>query len=176
LLASCSIFDLIQTRSSAADGTSGDFYILSASDWVNVVPVIRGAEGEPYFLMVRQYRHGAAQVTTEFPAGIVNRGETPREAAERELAEETGRTAGRVTLLGKVAPNPAFMNNWCHTYLAEDLSAPGEKSLDHLENLETVEVPLRDVEKGVGSGELVNSLVMVALFWYIRRGSAEMRS
>ncbi len=160
------IFDLSTAERRAADGREGSFTLLSAPDWVNVVPVIRDAAGRARFIMVRQYRHGAEAVTTEFPAGLVGPGEAPADAAARELLEETGRRAGRLTLLGSVRPNPAFMDNWCHTFLAEDLSEPGERSLDELEVLEVGEVAEDELVKSIGTGEFVNSLVMVALLWY----------
>jgi 8-oxo-dGTP pyrophosphatase MutT (NUDIX family) len=158
-------------RRTAVDGRSGEFCLLTAPDWVNVVPVIRGTDGSERFLMVRQYRHGAGIVTTEFPAGLVEQGEEPLAAAERELREETGRKAGRMTLLGRVSPNPAFMSNWCYTYLAEDLSLPAGSDLDHLEILEPVEVPAAELEERAASGEYVNSLVLVALLLF-RRGKS----
>lgn len=165
-LASCSIMDFYLSRRTSADGKSGDFALLSAPDWVNVVPILRGTSGEIRFLMVRQYRHGIEEVTTEFPAGLVNPGEEPLAAAARELLEETGRTAGGLTLLGKISPNPPFMNNWCYTYLAENLSAGAGQTLDHLEVLDVVDVPKSELEASLGTGEYKNSLVMVALLWY----------
>jgi len=163
-----SLFDLHISERASTQGARGEFLILSAPDWVNVVAVVPDAAGEECFLMVRQYRHGANVITTEFPAGLIEAGEDPRAAALRELREETGYRAGRMTLIGKVSPNPAFMTNWCFTYLAEDLSRVGEKSLDELEQLEAVEVPVRLVREKIGTGELINSLVMVAFLWYTR--------
>jgi ADP-ribose pyrophosphatase len=165
-LGSYNIFDLFVSERRAADGRSGRFYLLSAPDWVNVVPVIRDADGRRRFVMVRQYRHGADMVTTEFPAGLVSPGEKPEETAARELAEETGRTAGRLTALGKIRPNPAFLDNWCHVFLAEDLSEPGERRLDEMELLDVREVWEEELVRNVGTGEYVNSLVMAALLWY----------
>jgi 8-oxo-dGTP pyrophosphatase MutT (NUDIX family) len=170
-IASCSLFDVYLARSTAADGRSGDFCLLTTADWVNVVPVIHDAGGGERFLMVRQFRHGAGRVTTEFPAGLVEKGEPPLQAAERELREETGRRAGRMTLLGTVSPNPAFMSNTCYTYLAEDLSEPERTELDSLEVLEAIEVPASELERRIGTGEFINSLVLVALLWYTRRKS-----
>ncbi len=167
-IASCSLFDMYRARSTAADGRSGEFCLLTAPDWVNVVPVIRDPAGGDRFLMVRQFRHGAGTVTTEFPAGLVEKGEPPLRAAERELREETGRRAGRMTLLGTVSPNPAFMSNWCHTFLAEDLSEPEEAELDSLEILEPLEVPVAELGRRIGTGEFINSLVLVAFLWYSR--------
>jgi ADP-ribose pyrophosphatase len=168
-LASVSVFDFYLSRRTAAGGQSGDFALIAAPDWVNVVPVLRGASGEIRFLMVRQYRHGIEEVTTEFPAGLVNPGEEPRAAAARELQEETGRIAGRLTLLGKICPNPPFMGNWCYTYLAEDLSAAAGQALDRLEVLDVVEISKAELEASLGTGEYMNSLVMVALLWYTLR-------
>jgi 8-oxo-dGTP pyrophosphatase MutT (NUDIX family) len=167
-VASHSLFDLHLSDRASARGKRGEFLVLEAPDWVNVVAVTKNADGEDCFLMVRQFRHGAQMITTEFPAGLVEPGEDPQAAARRELEEETGRRAARLTLIGRVSPNPAFMSNWCSTYLAEQLSPAGERSLDELEELDTVEVPVRTFRERMGTGEYVNSLVIVAFLWYTR--------
>jgi ADP-ribose diphosphatase len=167
-VASHSLFDLQVAERVSTRGAKGEFLILRAPDWVNVVAVRPNGAGEECFLMVRQYRHGAEAITTEFPAGLVEPGEDPRAAAERELREETGYRAERMTLIGRVSPNPAFMTNTCFTYLAENPIQVGEKSLDELEQLEAVEIPVRAVSRQIGTGELINSLVIVAFLWYTR--------
>jgi ADP-ribose diphosphatase len=167
-----SLFDLHVSERESSRGARGEFLILDAPDWVNVVPVVPNAAGEECFLMVRQYRHGLGAITTEFPAGLIEEGEDPREAAERELREETGYRAARVTLLGRVSPNPAFMTNWCSTFLAEGLERAGEKDLDALEELDSIMIPVREVQDRMGTGEYINSLVMVAFLWYTRRKAA----
>jgi ADP-ribose pyrophosphatase len=170
-VAACSLFDLFASQRSSPRGKTGEFSILTAPDWVNVVPVLSGPAGEDCFLMVRQYRHGAEIVTTEFPAGLIEPGEEPLHAAARELAEETGFRAGRMTLLGRISPNPAFMTNWCFTFLAEELTRVGEASLDTLEELEALTVPVADVRERIGTGELVNSLTLVAFLLHERRSA-----
>jgi len=167
-IASCPIFDLYAAERVSPGGQKGEFWILDARDWVNVVPVLLPAEGQPRFLMVRQYRHGAEQITTEFPAGLVERGEDPAAAAGRELLEETGYKAGRLTLIGSLRPNPSFMTNRCFTYLAEDLQPAGLPALDPLEALESMALPVAEVEERAGHGELVNALTLVALMSYQR--------
>jgi 8-oxo-dGTP pyrophosphatase MutT (NUDIX family) len=165
-VAASPLFDIYTSRRAAADGRTGEFWVLDAPDWVNVVPVLEAPGREARFLMVRQFRHGASLITTEFPAGIVERGEEPRAAAERELLEETGYRAARMTLLGKVLPNPAFMGNWCYTFLAEGLAPGAGAGTDAMEVLEAVAIPVSDVEGLMGSGEYVNSLALVALSLY----------
>ena len=86
LLARCGIFDLYRSRRAAPDGREGDFHVLEAPDWVTVVPIVHDRGRQRCFLMVRQHRHGADLVTTEFPAGLVEPGEDPL-AAHHEAVE-----------------------------------------------------------------------------------------
>ena len=168
LIASSPLFDMYTSERTSGGGKTGVFSILAAPDWVTIVPVLRAPGRDDAFLMVRQYRHGAELITTEFPAGLVEPGEDPLHTAARELEEETGYRAGRMIPLGRVSPNPAFMNNWCSTFLAEDLVRAGGLSLDETEELDVLEVPVSTLKESIGTGELVNAQTMVALMWYER--------
>ena len=164
LVARCGIFDLIRAQRVARDGRPGSFYVLEAPGWVNVVPVLPGGR----FLMVRQYRQGLERITLEFPAGLVEAGEEPARAASRELEEETGRRADSLKPIGRVAANPAFMNNWCSTFCAEGLGEAGAMRPDELEHIEVVEVARAELAEKIGTGEFVNSMTVVAWCWYLR--------
>jgi ADP-ribose pyrophosphatase len=168
LIQRCGIFDLYRSQRTAADGRSAGFYLLQAPAWVNVVPVLEGLPAAERLIMVRQFRQGIGRTTVEFPAGLVEPGEDPREAAARELAEETGYRAASLRLIGQVAPNPAFMSNCCTTFCAEGLTA-GPRRPDPLEELEVLEIGLEEVRAGLGAGELVNSMTIVALYWYLHQ-------
>jgi ADP-ribose pyrophosphatase len=167
LLQACGVFDLYRSRRRAEDGREGDFYILGSRDWVNVVPVLHGADGER-FLMVRQYRQGLDSLTVEFPAGLIEPGESPLEAAGRELVEETGFAAGSLVLIGTISPNPSFMGNRCFTYLAEGLRESGAQQLDELELLEVLHVPVAELTARIGNAPYLNAMTALALFWYLR--------
>ena len=75
-----------ETAVSPRTGTEHDFYIIESRDWVNIIPVTP----DRFVVMIRQYRHGQGKVTLEIPGGLVDPGDTPQEAATRELLEETG--------------------------------------------------------------------------------------
>jgi ADP-ribose pyrophosphatase len=168
LLQACRIFDLYRTRSRAAGGREGSFYVLQSPDWVNIVPIFDGAPGKESFLMIRQYRHGAGSVTVEFPAGLVDPGETPEQAAARELLEETGFQAGRIERIGAISPNPAFMNNLCHTFCARDLVRVQEPQPDRHEIFELLTVSREEVTAKMGREGYINAMTLTALYWYLR--------
>jgi 8-oxo-dGTP pyrophosphatase MutT (NUDIX family) len=114
--------------------------------------------------MVRQYRHGSDEVSVEFPGGVVERGEDPAAAAARELAEETGYAASSIRLAGSVYPNPAFMDNRFHVFLAEGLERVGGTDFDEHEVIDSFLVPAEEVRTTMGSGQYSHALMATALF------------
>ena len=172
LIKRCGIFDLYETIRRARDGSEGSFHLLEAPDWVNVVAVPEEGEGGDCFLMVKQFRQGISAITIEFPAGLVESGETPAAAAERELLEETGYRAHSLKPIGTIHPNPAFMTNRCTTFLAEnpyrDAATGGSNLLDELEVLDVVLVPVDTVNEKIGRRPFCNSMTALALYWYQR--------
>lgn len=152
------IFDVIRRSSVSPTGLTGDYYAIGAGDWVMVIPKI----GED-FLMVRQWRHGGDCMTTEFPGGVMEPGEDPMESAKRELEEETGYRAGKLTKLGALNPNPALYQNRLHIFLAEDLLSAGQQHLDADEYIHCVRVPMGELTGKLGTGEYGNALMASAL-------------
>ncbi|MBR4323187.1 NUDIX hydrolase [Treponema sp.] len=139
-------------------GRKGKYIVMDAPDWVIVVPVL----GEN-FLMVRQWRHGNNSLSIEFPGGVINKGESPEEAAIRETEEETGYKAGKLTYLGSANPNPALMSNRVHFFAAEDLQGSGIQHLDEDECVEYMQIPQKEVYEKIGSQEYPHALMMSAL-------------
>jgi ADP-ribose pyrophosphatase len=133
--------------------------VLEAPDWVNVVAVT--PEGK--VVAVRQYRFGKGGTTTEIPAGIVEPGETSEEAGVRELKEETGYTSSRWEYLGYVEPNPAFLNNRCHHWLALDASSTDDPNLDDGEDVTVAEMTVDELKVEITEGRMRHALAITAL-------------
>ena len=157
------VFDVLAQKELSAAGPAGTYVAMRAPDWVMVIPVL----GED-FLLVRQWRHAARRITTEFPGGVRDGDEDPAETARRELLEETGFRAGKLRLLGRCSPNPALFSNTFHCYLAEELIPTGVQHLDADEVLSYERRPIREVLAGFGTGEFSHALVGTALAFYLR--------
>ncbi len=162
------IFKAVEVERISTDGKKGNFVLLDSPDWVNVIAVTEDKNGRECFLMVRQFRHGSASLTMEFPAGLVDPGEKPEKAAERELLEETGYKAEEFIFLGKANPDPAFMNNLSYTYLAVNPVPAEKQALDEHEIIDVILVPVEEARALLGRGEFINAVSVVAHTWYER--------
>lgn len=157
------IFDLrIDRAVSPRTGEAHDFYVFESYEWVNIIPVTK--EGD--VVLIKQYRHGVRDVVLEIPGGIVEPGDTPLDAAIRELKEETGYIAKEMVFLGVTHANPAFMNNSCHSYLALDSEPSGPQNLDEKEDIEVLLRPLDDIPRMIREGEITHSLILAAFYRY----------
>lgn len=156
-LADCRVFRVRRDRSrSPRDGRAHDFYVIEATDWINVIPLTEDGR----VVMIEQYRHGTGEVTLEIPGGMVDPGETPRETAARELLEETGYEAGEVIHLGSLRPNPAIQDNWIHMFLAPGVRFVGEPAFDGTEHTVVRLYPLEEVPSLISRGRITHSLVV----------------
>jgi 8-oxo-dGTP pyrophosphatase MutT (NUDIX family) len=163
----CRIFSVRESICRSPEDERQAFTVMDAADWVIVIPLIEKA-GEREFVMVRQWRHGSRELSLEFPGGVMERGETPPEAARRELREETAYQAGKLRKLGEFRPNPALMSNTVHIFLAEDLLHTGAQELDEDEYLEVLPVMPREVLRSMGKAPYVHALMGSALALYLR--------
>jgi 8-oxo-dGTP pyrophosphatase MutT (NUDIX family) len=143
------------------------FTVIDAADWAIVVPVIATERGRE-FVMVRQWRHGARELSLEFPGGVFEPGENALEAAARELREETAYAPGRIRKIGEFSPNPAIMANRCHFFLAEDLRPLDKQDLDDDEYVEVELVPVEEVFRGLGRPPYVHALMASAYSLYLQ--------
>lgn len=160
------IFDLtINQAISPRTGKTHKFYILESSAWVNIIPLTPKQE----VVMVRQFRHGIQANTLEIPGGLVENKDTPQQAALRELREETGYSGQKIEFLGKVHPNPAFLNNECYTYLINDVQHLYAQDLDPKEDIEVELHSLDQISEMIKTGVISHSLVIAAFAFYFLR-------
>jgi len=148
---------------SPVTGKEHDFYVIEAPTWVNVVAI--SADDE--ILLIKQYRHGIRSVTFEIPGGMVDPGESPLEAARRELLEETGFISNDWVLIGHVHPNPAIQDNRCFTYLASNVEQIGKPTPDGTEDITSFLIPTGEMTRLVSDGEITHALVISAFYWYL---------
>jgi ADP-ribose pyrophosphatase len=133
--------------------------ILEAPDWVNVVALTP----EEKIITVSQFRFGIRRQSLEIPAGLVDPGEEPLEAARRELAEETGYTASEWKSTGWSYANPAFLNNRAHHFLARNVRRTQAPQLEDGEDILSGELTLDEVRRAIRTGTMRNAMTLLAL-------------
>ena len=149
------------------DGKSAVREVIRHVGAVCVVPLTEAGE----VICVRQYRYAAGQVMLEIPAGkLDSKQEDRREAALRELREETGVRCETLTSLGAFYPAPAYSDELIDMYLAEGLSY-GDTNPDEDEFLDVVRVPLRELVDMALRGELPDAKTQMAVLrvWAIKQ-------
>ena len=124
--------------------------------------VIAALTDDKKLVMVRQYRKPADKVMLEVPAGKIDPGEKPLEAAVRELKEETGYTAEKVEFLTQFYPSVGYSEEVLYLYLCTGL-IPGETNFDENEAIDIEEVELDRLFKMAMSGEIDDAKTLIAI-------------
>ena len=159
-------FSLRSDRLRLPDGQIKDpYFVLERPDAAIIVPVTESNE----VVLVRQYRPPLEMMELGLPAGLVEEGERPEEAARRELAEETGYTGGEWELLGSLASSPSLKDNWAYLFLARGVEETAAPDPDEHELVEVVKVPLEDLRGLVQAGKIVSSSGVAAVMLALER-------
>jgi ADP-ribose pyrophosphatase len=146
------------------DGRTTIYGVVTCSECVGVLPFL-----DPQtVLMIKQYRYVAQRVTWEMPTGGIHPGESIAEAAQRELAEEVGYRAGRLTWVSTYHTSKSVVDETAHLYLGEDL-VHIELPPDETEFIEVRPLPFDDVLQMVLRGEITDSMTIIAVLHAARR-------
>ncbi|GHV14947.1 DNA mismatch repair protein MutT [Spirochaetia bacterium] len=163
----CRVFSIRERSCRSPDNELRSYTVIDAADWAIIIPVIETEQGRE-FVMVRQWRHGAKELSLEFPGGVFEPGEDAETAAGRELLEETAYRAGKIRKIGEFSPNPAIMSNRVHFFLAENLQNTGAQNLDEDEYIEVERVSAAEVLQRMGRPPYVHALMGSALALYLQ--------
>lgn len=137
-----------------------DWYVLEYPDWINVIAIT----DDDLFVMERQYRHGLGTVGFEICAGIIEEGETPLQAAQRELKEETGYGEGKWELFNISSPNPSSMNNRNYTFLANGVRRISDQVLEDTEEIDVCLLSIDEVKSLLQNSEITEGIMQAPLW------------
>jgi ADP-ribose pyrophosphatase len=147
------------------DGLECEIHLFETGEWCNVVALTE----DEHFVLVRQWRFGIEGESLEFPGGVVDPGESPLEAAARELGEETGYVARSIESLGFVRANPAMQATRHHMFVATGCTPrAGGQSLDALEDCRVEVLDRAQLERAIDEGTFNHALCWTALLAFDR--------
>ena len=149
-----------------------DFYVLEYPEFCNIIAIT--PEGK--FVMERQYRHAQRLTAYEIPAGCVEEGESPLEAAKRELYEETGYTGGTWSHLMTISPNAGACTNCSHTFLAVGVEQTDRQHLERTEDIRVCLMSEEEVRRMLGNDEFHQAMMAAPLWKYFAIKDKEAKS
>jgi len=134
--------------------------VIGKKDTVSIIAINENNE----IYLTKQPRAGSNKLESiELPAGLIEQGESPEEAARRELEEETGCIADEITVIQKFVSDPACCDNCSYICLAKNPKQIKELSLDEDEFLECFKMPLEKAYELIDSGEINDCVSLISL-------------
>ena len=149
------------------DGHLQDYHVFEIAPAVCIVPVL--PDGSIVMLWQYRYPHGATH--WELPAGRIDAGESPAQAARRELLEETGFRAGRLERSFGFYPVNGISPHYAHVFLAEDCVREVEPDHDPSERMSVHVLDAVEVRQRLRRGEFEDGFTALALHHYFDRAS-----
>jgi ADP-ribose pyrophosphatase len=158
-----SLFQVHILRRRGEDGHEVRREVVRHPGAVLIVPALDDGR----VVLIRNWRVAVNERLWEFPAGKLERGESPEAAAHRELEEETGYRAATLTPLGEYYTSPGFTDELMHAFLAERLTHGGQR-LEHGEEIEVHAATREEVLSMAADGRLRDGKSIAALLLWQR--------
>jgi 8-oxo-dGTP pyrophosphatase MutT (NUDIX family) len=143
-----------------------EYHVVDSPDWVAVLALTAGHE----IVMVDQYRHGYGRVSRELPAGVIDPGETPIQAANRELLEETGYTVDELVPLFALSPEPHRSIHRGHFFFGKNARLTAAARPEPSEVLEVHVRPIAEVVADALAGRIAHAAHTAAILAAHGRG------
>lgn len=138
------------------------WFVMHFPNWINVIAITRDGQ----FVIEDQYRHALGETHYELVAGVIDEGETPLQAAQRELSEETGFGGGEWQLFMTLSPNPTNHTNLSYTFLATGVEKLTEQHQERTEDIRVHLFEREEVMELLQAGEFVQALHAAPLWKY----------
>ncbi|OGY26063.1 MAG: hypothetical protein A2864_02205 [Candidatus Woykebacteria bacterium RIFCSPHIGHO2_01_FULL_39_12] len=129
------------------------YYVVG---WSNVVYIVAVTKNKG-IVLVHQYKNGVKDLVWELPAGFIDKGEAPREAAKRELLEETGFVGGKLTEIGRFRSNQGLTNYISHFFFVDKAEKVSNQNLDENEEIEVKVYPVDKVIEDIRNNKSIIS-------------------
>ncbi len=136
------------------------YYVMEFPNWCNVVVLTEDEK----IVLVRQYRHAINLTTLELPGGVIDKGETPEQAALREIQEETGYQVNELELLYTTSPNPATNNNTAYLYLAKNAKPILSQNFDYFEDMDVLLFSKGEIRQMLVENKFMHGVQIGALY------------
>ena len=154
------VFDIDRDTVRMANGREGTVDVVRHPRSVVLLPI----PSPGHIVLVRQFRYAVNKLLWELPAGSVDDGEQPEDAARRECHEEIGKVPDTVVRLASLLPTPGYCDEEMVFFRLSGLNIPSEAAaVDEDEDIEAREFALADAREMVRRGEIVDMKTVVGL-------------
>lgn len=144
------------------DGRLQEYHVFEIPDAAVVVPVL----GDGSIVLIGQYRYPHGKTHWEVPAGRIGEGESPADAARRELREESGCTGGELVALPGFYPTNGISPHYVHAFAAIGCERTHELELDHSEQILVQTFSRAEVRALLEAGQLADAFTALSLYHY----------
>ncbi len=136
------------------------YYVIEVPSWTNMVIITKDEK----IVLVKQYRHASGEITLELPGGLLEKGETPKISAIREMQEETGYVSNEIEFLSQVLSNPALHNNTAYFFLARNAEKMVATHFDPFEDLQLETYTKEELKQLLNEGKIQHGVQVGAIY------------